>query len=281
MRLRTRPSRSRRRPDWSGRHVLITGGSSGIGLALVRELRCRGALVSVVARDPAKLREVAAEPGPVGSAPVATVSADVASRADLDRAVAELTALHGPVDTLITSAGTVRPGYFEELDHEFFRTTMDVNYFGTLHAVRAVLPGMLARGSGTLVCISSAAGLYGLVGYSAYAPSKFAVRGLCESLRMELRPHGIQVSGVYPGDVDTPQLAMEQPYKPKELAALGGTLRPAGAREVALAVLRGVEAGRPTIVPGAANRAVALLARLTPLLAGGYADRIVARSRRD
>ncbi|RSS61721.1 SDR family NAD(P)-dependent oxidoreductase [Streptomyces sp. WAC06614] len=196
------------------------------------------------------------------------------------RAVGSPAEEHGGVDTLITSAGTVRPGHFQELDTAFFRDAMEVNYFGTLYAVQAVVPGMLDRGAGTLACISSAAGLYGPFGYTAYAPTKFAVRGLCESLRMELRPYGIQVSGICPADVDTPQLAMEKPFKPAELAALGETVKPSDARSAALEIVKGIEAGRPVIVPGTANRAVALLARTTPGLAHAHADHGVARSRR-
>lgn len=271
---------SRAKPVWSGRHVLITGGSSGIGLALAEELRRRGALVSLVARDRGRLERLARKPSVPDRAPFAVHAADVADRAQVAQAVLELTRVHGDVEHLITSAGTVRPGYAHELADSSFRENMEVNYFGTLHAVRAVLPPMMARGSGTITCISSTAGLYGLFGYSAYAPSKFAVRGLCESLRMELRPHGIRVAGVYPADVDTPQLAMEQPYKPYELARLAGTIRPAEARTVALEVVRGVEAGRAVIVPGSANRALALLTRVAPGLANGYADRVVAAARR-
>ncbi|MEU9128713.1 SDR family oxidoreductase [Kitasatospora sp. NPDC048540] len=264
---------------WHGRHVLITGGSSGIGLALARELRRRGARVSVVARDRVRLERLAEESKGPGLSPIAVRSADVADGPELAAAVAALTEAHGDVEHLITSAGTVRPGYFMELTEGFFRENMEVNYFGTLNAIRAVLPPMIARRTGTITCISSAAGLYGLFGYTAYAPSKFAVRGLCEALRMELRPHGIQVSGVYPADVDTPQLAMENLYKPHELAALAGTVRPADAHSVALETIRGIEAGRRVIVPGAANRTVAFLARLAPRLANGYADRVIAKAK--
>ncbi|WP_331731031.1 SDR family oxidoreductase (plasmid) [Kitasatospora sp. NBC_00070] len=265
---------------WTARHVLITGGSSGIGLALATGLQERGARVSVVARDADRLNALTDRPAPPGLAPFTARSADVADQDGLQHAITELTSTVGPVSDLITSAGTVRPGRFHELDDLHFREAIEVNYFGTLYAARAVLPAMLERRDGTITCISSAAGLYGLAGYASYAPSKFAVRGLCESLRMELRPHGIHVAAVYPGDVDTPQLAMEQPFKPPELAALAGTLRPARAATVADAVIRGIEARRPVIVPGTANRTVAILARLAPRLANAYADRIVAAALR-
>ncbi len=114
--------------------------------------------------------------------------------------------VHGPVDVLLTSAGGAHPGYFGELDDAVFRAQMDVDYFGTLHAVRAVVPSMTERGRGHLVLVSSTAALVGVFGYSAYAPAKYAVRGLAETLRPELAPAGIVVACAYPPDTRTPGL---------------------------------------------------------------------------
>lgn len=135
----------------------------------------------------------------------ASRAVDVADRAALTRAITELEAEQGqPCDILITSAGLARPGHFLELSDEVFRQMMEVDYFGTLYALRAVAPGMVERGYGSVVAVSSAAGLLGIFGYSAYAPAKFAVRGLMESLRAELVPRGVHVGVVFPPDVDTP-----------------------------------------------------------------------------
>ncbi|GCB52329.1 short chain dehydrogenase [Streptomyces sp. NL15-2K] len=104
--------------------------------------------------------------------------ADVADRAAVTRAITELEEEQGrPCDVLITSAGLARPGHFLDLPDEVFRQMMEVDYFGTLYALRAVAPGMVERGRGSLVAVSSAAGLVGIFGYSAYGPAKFAVRG--------------------------------------------------------------------------------------------------------
>ena len=91
---------------------------------------------------------------------------------------------------------------------------MSVNYFGTLNTVKAVLPYLSSQDSPRIVMISSAAALVGIYGYSAYAPSKFALTGLAEVLRQELRPKGIGVSIAYPGDTETPQLEYENQFKP-------------------------------------------------------------------
>ncbi len=117
---------------------------------------------------------------------------------------------------------------------------MAVNYFGTLHVVKTVLPGMLARGSGHIVTISSLAGVVGVFGYTAYGASKYAVRGFSDALRAELKPQGIGVSIVYPPDTDTPQLAYEKLYKPPETKAItevGGMIP---AEKVAQAIVHGV-----------------------------------------
>ena len=128
-------------PKLQNAHVLITGGSSGIGLATARLALARGARVSLIARRPDDARRsrrlVARRP----AAQVAVAAADVSDVAQVDVAVSTLTDALGPVDIAICSAGQARPGYFEQLDPDLFRSMMDVNYFGTVNVVRAVLPG--------------------------------------------------------------------------------------------------------------------------------------------
>ena len=133
---------------------------------------------------------------------------------------------------------------------------------------------MIERKAGSIVAVSSFAGLIGVFGYGAYCPSKFAVRGLCETLRAELKPHGIHVAGVYPTDVDTPMLAGELPLQPPETRAVSGTVKPMSAESVADAILAGIATGRSRIYPG---RTTKLLARVTAI-APGIADRIVDRA---
>lgn len=264
--------------DWSGHHVLVTGGSSGIGLAIVRDLAARGARLSVVSRGQAKLDAVAGEEPLAGR--VAVQAADVCDAGALAAAVTALTHKHGPVTDLICSAGWVRPGYFEDLEPDLFQYQMDVNYFGTLHAIRLVLPGMLQRGDGSITCISSAAALIGIFGYTGYTASKFALRGLCESLRMEMKPRGIHVAAVFPADVDTPQFAEEEPYKPRELKAISGKIHPADPADVAKVIIRGIERRQAIIIPGWSNRMTCTLYRLLPGPMCAYGDSIVRKNLR-
>ena len=255
-----------------GAHAVITGGSSGIGLATAAALASRGASVSLIARNPLRLREAAVSLKSRG-ADVRTAVADVSSQPAVEAAFETLTASAGPCDVLVTAAGQARPGAFLELGDEVFRRMVEVDYFGTLHAVRAVAPSMVRRRTGSIVAISSAVAVLGIYGYTAYAPAKFAVRGLMEALRDELNPAGVHVACVYPPDVDTPQLAEENRYKPAETATISGTIRPMAAEAVAAAIIRAVERERYAVYP---DRSVALLAALGPL-AAPFLRRLVDR----
>jgi 3-dehydrosphinganine reductase len=243
----------------AARHALITGGSSGIGLATAGLLAAQGWRLSLIARGRERLEASARALRALAGDPEAVrpYAADVADRAQCAGAVAAAIAAAGAPELLLACAGIVRPGYFEDIPAADFERAMAVNYFGALHAVQAALPAMRARGSGHVIFVSSGAGLIGVFGYSAYAPSKFAVRGLAEVLRAEMRPAGIRVSVVYPPDTDTPQLAEEARLKPVETRAItarGGVL---SADEVAREIVRAVGRDEFTIAPGSAMRLLA------------------------
>jgi len=214
---------------FSGKSAIITGGSSGIGKAIARLLASNGASVFIVARDQEKLSGALRE---IEGARITTEQrfgafrGDVTSFDELTAVVRAIVEADGPPDILINSAGVVCPGYFEELPLSTFREQMDVNYFGTLHAIRAVLPYMMEQGQGHIVNLSSVAGAIGVFGYTGYAASKFAVRGFSEALRIELKPHNIRVSVVIPEDTDTPQLRGEREMQPLETRMTEGMVRP-------------------------------------------------------
>ena len=194
----------------NNRHALISGGSSGIGLALAHRLARKGWNLTLLARDPGRLQQAKAALEAESQAPaVHLVSADVRDEAAIAAAMDGVLAALGAPDLVVASAGIVIPGLFVSLPLAAFAETMAVNYHGTIHLLKAALPAMRARRSGQVVLISSGAGLIGLYGYTAYAPTKFAVRGFAEALRGELAPEGIGVSIVYPPDTDTPQLTEE------------------------------------------------------------------------
>jgi 3-dehydrosphinganine reductase len=251
---------------FSGAHVLVTGGSSGIGLAFVRRALDLGARVSVVAQKDEHFDEADAELRARDAAHLLQ-AADVADQSQVDAAVARATESFGPCDVLLTCAGIAHPGYFASLDDEIFRRTMEVDYFGTLYAMRAVVPTMMERRSGSVVGISSAAGLVGIFGYTPYTPPKFAVRGLLESLRCELAPYGVHVGCVCPPDTRTPQLEYENRFKPAETRAISGQIKPISADRVAAGIVRGIERRDFLIMVDWQTR---LLARTAGLLQGTY-----------
>ncbi len=250
--------------DFSDAHVVITGGSSGIGLATDMEFARRGAHLTLIARGAERLAEAETKVTRAGASVARLVSVDVSDQVAVQEAIALAATAMGPVDVLVASAGIARPGRFVELDDAIFRSMMDVDYFGTLWPIRAVAPSMMARRTGSIVGVSSAAGLVGVFGYTAYGAAKFAVRGLLEALRAEMKPHGVHVGCVYPPDVDTPQLADENRFKPAETKAISGSIKPLDPATVAASIIAGIEHRRFEIVPDVATRALARTASLVP-----------------
>ena len=265
---------------FSGQHAVITGGSSGIGKAVAKSLAQQGANISIIARDGAKLEAAKQEISASmidAQQKILTISADVTQAKTLELAIQKAIAELGRPQILITSAGIAIPGYFAELSLEIFEKTMAVNYFGSLYAIKAVLPEMLAAGRGQIVLISSGAGLIGLYGYTAYSSSKFALRGLAESLRGELKPHQIRVAIVYPPDTDTPQLEAENQIKPPETKLITETAQLWSAEGVAQEIIKGMIQGKFEIAPG---WEMTLLNKLHSMIGGllnWYFDQIVSK----
>lgn len=266
-----------------GTHALITGGSSGIGLAIGRELATRGAHVHLAARRAAELEAAAKQVAGARQAPdqlVVTHQCDVSSQADVAKLFAELLARNCEPGVIVNSAGVSLPGYFEAIPVEEFERVMQVNFMGTLHVLKQAVPLMMARGRGHILNIGSVASLIGVFGMTPYCASKFAVRGLTESLRSELKPHGITVSLLCPPDTDTPMLAAEAALKPRETEALSKTAGVVSAELVAKAAMRGLARRQATIVPGLEGQFTALAQRLVPGVVERISDRMVSRARR-
>ena len=263
------------------RHAIISGGSSGIGYALAELLAARGWNISLLARNQERLslaQEGLARQHPDGGARVADFSVDVSDQAGLERAVGAAMAEFGAPKLVIASAGIAHPGYFEEIPPETFHRLMEINYFGSLNLIRATLPAMRAGGGGRMVLISSAVGLIGIYGYSAYAPTKFALRGLAESLRAELGQDNIAISIVYPPDTDTPQLAAEAELKPPETASISAKAKVLSASAVAESILKGIDKGRFQIMPGWEMALLGPLHSLIGPLLRRYFDFLVSRT---
>lgn len=252
-------------PSGGGRGAgcaFVTGGSSGIGLAVAMRLARDHGRVALFARDRDRLERAVAQ---IAAAFPATVlrayPVDVGDPQAVERAMAEAVADLGAPRRVVISAGLVRLGETDALTRADHRRLMDVNFFGSLWTVRALLPH-LERGA-AIGLIGSAAGIIGIYGYAAYAPSKFALRGLAEILRVELRGRGIGVTLCLPPDTETPMLKEEEESRSMvtaRLAAEGGRM---SADAVARALIAGMERGRFLVLP---NLPVRLTWYLAPFL---------------
>jgi 3-dehydrosphinganine reductase len=233
--------------------ALITGGSSGIGLALAKKFAAQGAHVWTLGRDPAKLNSACQEITAARKDPgqrVGALNADVSNLEQVTDVLHDFVNAHGAPDLVVNSAGIAHPGHFAELSLDIFRAQMEVNYFGTLYVNKILLPAMIEHGSGYIVNISSIAGFLGAYGYSAYGPTKFAIRGLSDSMRYELKEHGIKVSVVFPPDTQTPQLEYENKYKPALTYEVDKANKTMTAEAVADAIVKGITRDRYIITPG-------------------------------
>ena len=186
--------------EMSGRRVLITGASRGIGAAAARLFAEEGAKVGLLARGRREIAALAKEIGPTARA----LPADVADYASVEAAVGEMTRAFGGVDVLINNAGVIEPiAGIDRVDPAAWGRLVDINPKGVLHGVRAVLPGMIRQGGGIVVTVSSGAAHNPLEGWSAYCSSKAGAAMLTECLHHEMHLKGIRAMGLSPGTVAT------------------------------------------------------------------------------
>ncbi len=190
--------------------VIVTGASSGIGRALVFQLAAAGYRVGLIARRRELIDQAAAEINDAGGSAVAA-AADVGDRSSLRAAIVEIESRLGPADVMVANAGFGATTRLDPLNTRDVEQTIRVNVLGVIYSIEAVLPGMIARGRGHLLAVSSLAAFKGLPGESAYCASKAAVNAYMEGLRISLRSRGVVVTTVCPGFVKTPMTPMKSP----------------------------------------------------------------------
>jgi short-subunit dehydrogenase len=190
-----------------GRVIVLTGAANGIGRATAEALAARGARLGLIDLDGERLEEIAGRLGPA----VASRAADVTDADGMKAAVASLESAIGPTDVLVACAGVGRLTQVPDLDTSGLRAMLEVNVLGVAHAIDAVLPGMVGRGRGHLVGISSVAGFRGMPWMASYSASKAAVWAYLEALRPALKRRGVRITTVFPGFVRT-GMTLDIPY---------------------------------------------------------------------
>lgn len=193
--------------------VLVTGGSSGIGLETARQLRARGAKVAICGRDGERVRAAAAEIGAAG------FEADVSREEDVRRVVTGVIERFGVYDVLINNAGFGSFAPLLETSLEEIQRVYATNVFGAMMVARESARHFAAQSRGNIVNIASTAGQRGFAGGTAYASSKFALSGMTECWRAELRKHDIRVMQVNPSEVQT-EFFRGRPFSERKLRAL-------------------------------------------------------------
>ncbi|HAB48354.1 MAG: SDR family oxidoreductase [Betaproteobacteria bacterium] len=185
-----------------GHRALITGASRGIGRAIALAFAREGASIALLATKRDSLDEVAQQSG-LDASSCLLLQVDVRNRQACFQAVEQVERSFGGIDVLVNNAGIYRSRAFLDYSAEDFQTLLDVNLFGVLHFMQAVLPGMKAQTRGSIINIASTAGKWGSRNQSAYNVSKHAVVGLTRCVALEVAASGVRVNAICPGFVQT------------------------------------------------------------------------------
>jgi NAD(P)-dependent dehydrogenase (short-subunit alcohol dehydrogenase family) len=189
--------------DFHGKHVVITGGSTGIGKATAQIIAKHGGTLTLIARHADMLERTAREIGPT----VSGIPADVGEKSQILAAIDTAIARNGPIDGLFLNAATegmygLTPDYTDEA----FDRVMRVNVYSLFWTIRHVLPAMMARGKGAILITGSLASERGMVGNIGYLASKHAALGIARTIAMEAAPSGVRCNCINPGFIDTPMM---------------------------------------------------------------------------
>lgn len=234
---------------FKGKNVIVTGASTGLGLAFCQKLLKEGIhSLCIISRNPERLQiavDTLLKNKIQESQIVVGLTADVGNEEEISKRVEEWIKEHGPPDVVVTCAGAAKPGEFLDCPNSDFQSQINLNYLGTVFTLKAALPSMVQTGKGGhLIIVSSALGLISFTGYSAYSASKYALRGLAESLRNELKMHNIFVSIYYPSNIDSPGFAEENRRKPQLTKEIEGTAALFTPEQAATQLYEGLQKGQ-------------------------------------
>ena len=256
----------------SGGRVLITGASSGIGRAASQAFAAEGALVLAVARSRERLDSLAAEHS--GPGRIIPLVADVTDGGSMEKLAARVLSEHGAPDVIIANAGISLDATFANTTDEAFRAVFEVNVLGVLRTVRPFLAGMIAHRRGRILLISSVVGKRGIPNYTAYSASKFALHGMADALRVELRGTGVTVGVVCPSSTVTELTERKLRSGPQQRSV---RLARHSAESVARAILRMARSRRREIVLSPEGKLMMWANAVAPSLIDGILARVLLR----
>ena len=260
---------ARSRFSFHGRCVVITGGSRGLGLVMARQLAQQGARLAILARHGEELRRAEETLTDLG-AEVLALPCDVRNQEQVNDAMDRTIAMFGGVDVLINNAGVIQVGPLEHMSIKDFEDALAVHLFGALYAILAVLPSMRRAGAGRIVNVASVGGKIAIPHLLPYCASKFALVGLSNGLRAELRRHGIFVTTVCPGLMRTgsPRNALFKGQHRREYAWFAVSdslpLLSMDAERAAAQTLEACRRGAAQLILGAHTKGAVLLNELFP-----------------
>jgi 3-dehydrosphinganine reductase len=265
---------------FSGKTAIVSGGSKGIGKSAALEFVKSGGSVCIIARNKKDLDKTTGELVKARiseSQIVEHIACDTTDMKKLQPLIGAFIKKHGVPDYLMNFVGYAHPGNIQDLTLDDFRNNMDANYYGQLVPILILLPHFMKERKGHIVNCSSVAGFLGTIGYATYAPTKFAICGLTECLRSELKQHNITFSILYPPDTDTPGFAKENEIKPAAVSILseGGGLMTS--EQVAKKLMKGILGKKYFILPGQ-GRLLWSIVRHAPNLAHWILDGETAKA---
>ncbi len=262
-------------------NVVITGGSSGIGLAVAEEFALLGARLFLIGRSEDRLAaakdHLLQKYGP--SLQVFVFQADVGVRAQIEPVILKIGNDMGGIHTLINNAGNNHHGRFEENDISKFEEIFQTNYFGALYPTKIAWEYLKQAKKSHLGFVSSVAGYTGLIGLTIYAPTKFALNGLAECLRMEGNDFGIRVSVLYPPDTDTPLMDKANREGNPDTKALSKNAKLMQPSEVARIFIQGMLDNRFEILCNGTSRLIRIIKGFSPGLYYWIVDYLLRKDR--